>query len=191
VKLTAQETPMDLSRYRVTGYSPGRSRLVQVLWYLCSAAVFQSPWFPCSALKVWLLRLFGASVGRGVVIKPCVRIKFPWRLQVGDFVWIGESVWIDNLAVVTIGSNVCLSQGVYLCTGSHDYRSPTFDLITREIQISDRVWVCAMAVVLPGTQIGSDCLLAAHSTVTGVVPSGSRMQPAAAAIQSRRDGRTL
>jgi putative colanic acid biosynthesis acetyltransferase WcaF len=176
---------MDLSRYRVTGYSPGRSRLVQVLWYLCSAAVFQSPWFPCSALKVWLLRLFGASVGRGVVIKPCVRIKFPWRLQVGDFVWIGESVWIDNLAVVTLGSNVCLSQGVYLCTGSHDYRSPTFDLITREIQISDRVWVCAMAVVLPGTQIGSDCLLAAHSTVTGVVPSGSRVQPAAAAIQSR------
>ncbi len=166
---------MDLSRYRVTGYSPGRSRLVQVLWYLCSAAVFQSPWFPCSALKVWLLRLFGASVGRGVVIKPCVRIKFPWRLQVGDFVWIGESVWIDNLAVVTIGSNVCLSQGVYLCTGSHDFGRVTFDLITRPIAISDRVWICAMAVVLPGTRVGTDCLIAAGTVIRGDIPAGSRL----------------
>lgn len=170
---------MDLSQYRVTGYSPGRSRLVQVLWYLCSALVFQSPWFPFSALKVWLLRLFGASVGRGVVIKPCVRIKFPWRLQIGDFVWIGESVWIDNLATVKIGSHVCISQGAYLCTGSHDHRSITFDLITQSISISDRVWICAMVVVLPGTQVGSGSLIAAGTVIRGTVPPDTRMLAAA------------
>lgn len=175
---------MDLSQYRVTGYSPGRSRLVQVLWYLCSALVFQSAWFPLSAVKVWLLRLFGASIGRGVVIKPRVQIKFPWRLKVGDFVWIGESVWIDNLAVVSIGSHVCVSQGVYLCTGSHAFRRPGFDLITKEIQIEDKVWVCAMSVLLPGTWIGSDSLVAAHCTVSGVIPPGSRIEAPAVNIQS-------
>jgi putative colanic acid biosynthesis acetyltransferase WcaF len=175
---------MDLSQYRVTGYSPGRSRLVQVLWYLCSALVFQSAWFPLSAVKVWLLRLFGASIGRGVVIKPRVQIKFPWRLKVGDFVWIGESVWIDNLAVVSIGSHVCVSQGVYLCTGSHAFRRPGFDLITKEIQIHDRVWVCAMSVLLPGTRIGSDSLVAAHCTVSGVIPPGSRIEAPAVNIRS-------
>jgi putative colanic acid biosynthesis acetyltransferase WcaF len=169
---------MDLSQYRVTGYSPGRLRLVQVLWYLCSALVFQSPWFPFSALKVWLLRLFGASVGRGVVIKPCVRIKFPWRLQIGDFVWIGESVWIDNLATVSIGSHVCISQGAYVCTGSHDHRMPTFDLITRPVMISDRVWICAKAVILPGTQIGPDCLIAAGAVICGKLHAACKVYSA-------------
>jgi putative colanic acid biosynthesis acetyltransferase WcaF len=168
---------MDLAAYKVTDYSPGRSRLVQVLWYVCSAVVFQSQFFPFSPLKTWLLRAFGAQVGTGVVVKPAVRIKFPWRLQVGDHAWIGESVWIDNLATVRIGSNVCISQGAYLCTGSHNHRLPGFDLITRPIEIADRVWICAMAVLLPGTVIASDCVIAAGAVVSGSISSGMLVRP--------------
>jgi hypothetical protein len=89
-------------------------------------------------------------VGTGVVIKPHVRVKFPWKLYIGDHSWIGESVWIDNLAQVTIGSNCCISQGAYLCTGSHRWDRDTFDLVTKPIVIEDQCWVGAMARVAPG-----------------------------------------
>lgn len=163
----------DLSAYRVQGYSPGRNRVVQLAWYLTSALLFQTPWFPVSRIKLALLRLFGARIGRGVVLKPCVRIKFPWRLTVGDFTWIGESVWIDNLAEVTLGSNVCLSQGAYLCTGSHDARKPAFDLITRPIRIEDGAWICAQAVVLCGVTVGAGAVVAAGCVVGKNVTAGT------------------
>ena len=169
---------MNLAAYKVTGYSPGRSRLVQVLWYFCSAVVFQSQFFPFSPLKTLLLRAFGARVGRGVVVKPSVRIKFPWRLEVGDHCWIGESVWIDNLAAVRIGSNVCISQGAYFCTGSHNHRQPGFDLITRPIEISDCVWICAKVILLPGTEIASGSVVSAGTVVSGAIPSGTLVRPA-------------
>ena len=156
---------VDLSEYRNGNYSPGRGLLIQAAWYLVSLVVFQSGCFPTSILKRWLLRLFGAQIGRRVVIKPHVRIKFPWRLRVGDHCWIGESVWIDNLADVTIGDHVCISQGAYLCTGSHDHRRRTFDLITRPIIIDSGAWIGAKSIVLPGCSVGCNSLIAAGSVV--------------------------
>jgi putative colanic acid biosynthesis acetyltransferase WcaF len=153
-------------------YSPGRSVLVRALWYVLSLAVFQSGWFPIYGIKRWLLRRFGASVGTGVVIKPHVRIKFPWRLCVGDQCWIGENVWIDNLAPVHLASDVCLSQGAYLCTGSHDHRRVTFDLIVKPIVIESAAWIGARAVVLPGVTVRRGAVVAAGSVVTKDVPSG-------------------
>jgi len=117
-------------------------------------------------LKTFLLRLFGAQVGRGVHIKPRVNIKYPWFLIIGDFTWIGESVWIDNLATVQIGSNVCLSQGAYLCTGNHDYTKTAFDLILEPITIEDGVWIGARAVIGPNVTLGNHSVVTAGSVIT-------------------------
>jgi len=97
-----------------------------------------------------VLRVFGAKVGQGVVVHPNIRIKFPWKLSVGDHCWIGRDVWIDNLDYVTLESDVCISQGAYLCTGSHDHKSETFELRTAPIILEHGAWVCCRATVLGG-----------------------------------------
>lgn len=152
----------DLSQYRNDDYHPGPA-LKRGLWYLTSMVFFQTaiPW--PSAMKRTLLRAFGARVGRGVVIKPVVQIKYPWFLTVGDHVWLGERVWIDNLAEVTIGSHACLSQGAMLLTGNHNYTRPTFDLMTRPIHVADGAWIGAKAVVCPGVRVGSHAVLTVGS----------------------------
>lgn len=142
---------------------------MRVLWYLIGLALFESGWFPFSRPKRALLRLFGARIGKGVVLKPHLRIKYPWRLVVGDHCWIGEDAWIDNLAEVRIGSNVCISQQVYLCTGSHDHCSRAFDLITKPIEIGDGAWLAARSLVLGGVVIGAGAVVAAGSVVTSDV----------------------
>jgi putative colanic acid biosynthesis acetyltransferase WcaF len=93
-------------------------------------------------------------------------VKVPWRLRVGDSSWIGEDVWIDNLAPVTIGSHCCLSQGVYLCTGNHDWSRQTFDLMTLPVTIHDRAWLAAKSVVAPGVVIGEGAVLGLGSVAT-------------------------
>jgi len=113
-----------------------------------------------------LLRLFGAKIGRGVIIKPGLRVKFPWRLEVGNHSWLGESVWIDNLASVVIGNHCCISQGVYLCTGSHSWSSEQFDLITQPITIEDKAWLGANSIVAPGVVVGQGAVLALGSLAT-------------------------
>jgi len=155
----------DLARYRVTGYDPGAGPLRRVLWYLINAAVFASPLVPLSAPKRFLLRAFGARVGAGVVLKPGVSIKHPWRLRIGAHSWIGEHVWIDNLVQVTIGANACLSQGAFVLTGNHDYTSPTFELLTRPVHIEDGAWIAARAIVCPGVTVGRNAVV----TVGGVL----------------------
>lgn len=132
------------------------------------------PW--PSSLRVSLLRSFGASIGDGVVIRANVNISFPWRLKIGDHVWIGEDVGILSLAQVTIESNVCISQRAYLCTGSHDYRTEDFKLITRSITIRSGSWIAAGAIVLPGVEIGPDALVSAGSVVQQDVPPNTTVR---------------
>lgn len=142
---------------------PGKSAFVQLLWYFVNSTIFNSPFFPTSSLKIKLLKLFGAEVGKGIVIKPCVNIKYPWKLKIGNYTWIGEQVWIDNLAQVNIGSNVCISQGAMLLCGSHNYRQVNFDLIVKSINIEDGVWIGAQAVVCPGITCKSHSVLSVSS----------------------------
>ncbi len=113
-----------------------------------------------------MLRLFGARLGQGVIIKPAVNIKYPWLLSVGNHVWIGEQVWIDNLAPVTIGDHACLSQGAMLLTGNHNYQTPTFDLIIKPIVLENGAWVGAKALVCPGVTVYAHAVLAAGSVAT-------------------------
>lgn len=122
-----------------------------------------NPLNPFSGLKVMLLRLFGARVGKGVVIKPNVNIKYPWLLEIGDHTWIGERAWIDNLAQVKIGKNCCISQGAMLLCGNHNYKKSTFDLIVKPITLEDGAWVGALSVVCPGVTIKSHAILTVQS----------------------------
>lgn len=153
----------DLSVYNNHTYQPGGSAIKRALWYYVSAVFFKLGWLPVSSIKVALLRLFGAQIGKGVVIKPGVNIKYPWHLKVGDNTWIGERVWIDNLVLVTIGSNVCISQGAILQTGSHNYKKTTFDLITGSITLADGVWIGCAAIVNQGISAASHSVLASGS----------------------------
>lgn len=156
----------DLSRFDISWYNPG-PRWKVVLWFLTNS-LFLNTYLPIPiAVKRGVLRLFGAKIGTGVVIKPAVNIKYPWLLRVGNHVWIGEQVWIDNLSEVVIGDHVCLSQGALLLTGNHDYRRPTFDLTARPITLENGVWIGAKSVVCPGVRCQSHAVLAVNSVATG------------------------
>lgn len=159
---------LDLSTFRNDGFDRGASRIKELLWLVASGLLVDS-WVPGSGWRVRLLRLFGAKIDVGVVIKPNVQIKFPWRLSVGANAWIGERVWIDNLAQVNIGANACVSQGVYLCTGSHDYRKPSFDLVTSPIDIGEGAWVTAFCRVAPGTRVPAHYMTRFSTVVTNSV----------------------
>jgi putative colanic acid biosynthesis acetyltransferase WcaF len=138
--------------------------VVEAAWLFASLLVSSN--VPGSAWRRSLLRLFGAKIGRGVVIKPRVRVKFPWRLAIDFDSWIGEAVWIDNLAWVRIGANCCISQGSYLCTGSHDWSASSFDLITSEIIVEDESWVAAKCVIGPGVVIARGAVIGIGSVLT-------------------------
>jgi putative colanic acid biosynthesis acetyltransferase WcaF len=171
---TVPQTEVDLSAFdnkRDAHYQIGRSIPVQLAWFLFGLPLLRCPVLISSALRRKLLMWFGASIGEGVVVKPGVRVKFPWKLTVGRHCWIGEDCWIDNLAPVKLGDHVCLSQGSYLCTGSHDWSDRAFALITRPIEIQAGAWIAARASVAPGTVIGEHAVIGFGAVVSGVVPS--------------------
>jgi len=155
----------DLSKFTVGNYAAGPKWKVYV-WHFVNYFVFNSalPW-PYS-LKRALLRIFGAKVDEGLIIKTKVRIKNPWRLVIGAHCWIGESVWIDNLEDVAIGNNVCLSQGSMLLTGNHDYTLSDFPYRLGKITLEDGVWIGAKSVVCPGVVCKSHSILTVNSVAT-------------------------
>ena len=155
----------DFSKYDNKEYYPGNI-LLRTSWYLVSLIFFKSSWLPFSFFKVFILRIFGAKIGKSVVIKPTVNIKYPWNLTLGDYVWIGENVWIDNLDNVNIGNNVCISQGAFLLCGNHNYKKESFDLITKPIKVEDGVWIGAKSTILPGVIAKSHSILSASSVTS-------------------------
>ena len=162
--MNQNKTQLDL--FNNDWFDRGASKFKIILWYYFNMLFFASRWMPLSSFKVFLLRLFGAKIGKGVVIKPFVNIKYPWRLIIGNDVWIGEQVWIDNLETVTIGNNVCVSQGAFLLCGNHNYKRNTFDLIAKQIKLEDGVWIGAKTVVCPGVICKSHSLLTVGSVAT-------------------------
>lgn len=153
----------DLSKYDNSWYSPGRNDFVRLVWYIINAVFFINPVFQINFLKIFLLKIFGAKIGKNVLIKPAVNIKYPWLLEIGDNVWIGENVWIDNLVKVTIGNNVCISQGAMLLTGNHNFKKETFDLMVGEIKLEDGAWIGAKSIVCPGIICKSHSVLSVNS----------------------------
>lgn len=160
-----QKAHTDLSRFSNDWYRPGPA-IKRALWYLCNVLFMTNRLFPFSGAKVLLLKTFGAKIGSGVVIKPAVNIKYPWKLEVGDHSWIGEGVWIDNLAMVRIGAHCCLSQGAMLLCGNHHFGKATFDLMVGDITLENGVWIGARALVGPGVTAKSHAVLAVQSVAS-------------------------
>ena len=156
----------ELNTFNNSWFQIGKPRHVVLMWYLVNAILFRSFVLPISGVKRFILRLFGAKIGKGVVIKPYVNIKYPWKLTIGENTWIGENVWIDNLDQVTIGNNVCISQGALILSGNHDYNKSSFDLIVKPIVLEDGVWIGAKSMVTQGVVCYSHSILAVNSVAS-------------------------
>lgn len=166
---------MQLAGYTTGDFQRGAPAWKEALWVAVKCVFFLNPLPWPSALRVALLRAFGARVGQGVVVRANVNVTFPWRLEVGDHVWFGEEVLVLSLAPVRLGSHVCLSQRAFLCTGSHRFETPGFDLVTRPITVHDRSWIAAQAFVAPGVEIGPDSMVGAGAVVLETVQPGVRV----------------
>jgi len=167
---------IDYSKYDNSWWSPGRSMFVITLWRLFGLPLLKH--LPCetwgdrffSAIKIGLLRLFGAKIGRNVVIRSC-EIYYPWNLETGDHVWIGYEANLLTLVPIRLGNHVTVSQRAFLCTGGHDVRDPHFGLVVGEITIKDGGWVGASAFVRPGVTLHEGAVAAAGSVVTKDLPA--------------------
>jgi putative colanic acid biosynthesis acetyltransferase WcaF len=162
----------NLAGFTGAGYDKGRSVVWQALWFAVLNVIFVKWWCP-PRVRPLLLRAFGAKVGRGVLIRHRVRVHWPWKLTIGDATWIGEDAWLMNLEPLTVGANVCISQGARLICGSHDRRSPTFEFDNGPIVVGDGVWVAAGCTVLRGAVIGDQAVLGAGTVVRGTVEPGA------------------
>jgi putative colanic acid biosynthesis acetyltransferase WcaF len=145
-----------------------------VLWFPIQYVFFKTSFLP-SAYRPFLLKLFGASIGRRVFIRNGVKVHFPWNLEIGDDCWIGEEVWFINHEKIKIGSNVCISQRSIICSSGHDYRSASLEYVHKQIEIHDGAWVCLDAKVLPGVTIGLCSVVSAGEVARKSVPDYSML----------------
>lgn len=157
---------ISLSEFSAEGFDKDAGSLKIFLWYFVNALLVRASWNPFMGIKVRLLRLFGAKIGKGLIIKNNVTIKYPWKFIVGDNVWLGENCWIDNLDYVTIGNDVCISQGALLLTGNHDYAKSDFPYRNAPINIENGVWIGAKATVCPGVTVNVNSVLTVGSIAT-------------------------
>lgn len=183
---------VNLRDYDNSWYDCGAGVFKRTLWYLVNGLIFDTWCFPFSSLKCVLLRWFGAQVGQGVVVKPRVNVKYPWKLEIGEYVWLGEGVWIDNVAQVILRSNVCISQGAMLLTGNHDYGDPGFGLRLGDIELEEGVWIGARAIVCPGARVAKGVVLTVNSVMTGPTePDGIYKGNPAIRVRDRRAADTV
>jgi len=140
------------------------------LWWLVQSTLFAWSPQPLYAWRRMLLRIFGAKVGRGVLIRASAKITFPWNLEFEEYAWVGDEVVLYSLAPIKIGNHVVVSQRSYLCTGSHNYMKETFDTEVAEIHLSDGVWLATDVFVSPGVSIGEGTVVGARSSVFSSLP---------------------
>jgi putative colanic acid biosynthesis acetyltransferase WcaF len=133
-------------------------------WYLINNIIIYS-FIPSSSMRIFLLKMFGASIGKNVVLHPYINVKYAWKLKVGENSWIGARVWIDNISDVKIGKNCCISQDVYFCTGNHNYKKKKFDLISEEIIINDNCWIAAKSILCPGVNLKKNSIVKISTTI--------------------------
>lgn len=164
----------DLSAFRGGAGFTLQMKIRLGLWLFVQVTCFKTSVFP-SKFRSSLLRLFGASVGQGVLIRQGTRIHFPWNLEIGDHCWIGEEVWFINHEQISIGSNVCVSQRSIICSGGHNYQSVSLEYAHKPVIIKDGAWICLDAKVLPGVTIGECSVVSAGEIVRKSLPDYSML----------------
>jgi len=164
----------DLLAFSGSWHSSGSRLIYLVSWFFTQHLIFKSALLP-TALRPLILRLFGASIGRNVIIRRGAKVHFPWKLVIGDNCWLGEEVWFINHERVTLGSNVCISQRSIICSGGHDYKSASLEYALKPIEIKDGAWVCLDAKVLPGVTIGECSVISAGEIARKSVPDYSML----------------
>lgn len=163
-----------LDQFKMPHGFRGRSAVYVQLWWCVQATLFALSPQVMYGWRRWLLRLFGARIGNGVLIRPSVRVTYPWKLRVGDHCMIGDGVELYTLGEIEIGDCAVISQRSYICTGSHDYTRQTFDILASKIVIEPEVWLAADVFVAPGVRIGHGAVIGARSSVFHDVPAGTR-----------------
>ncbi len=176
----------DLASFRLPPGFHGRPAWFVQLWWLVQASLFA--WSPQIAYgwRRFLLRLFGARIGRGVLVRPSMRCIYPWRLEIGDRSWIGEGVQLYTLAPITIGRDVVISQRSFLCGGGHDMSRPTFDTTSAPIIVEDEAWIAVEVFVAPGVRIGRGAVIGARSALfTDALPGWLHLGSPARPVRPR------
>lgn len=164
------EPLVDLRQYDQSKYNRGRPNLIVFLWWLVQAISFPLSPHTFNSFRCWVLRLFGAKIGTGVIIRPTARFTYPWKVEIGDYSWIGDDVVFYSLDEIRIGSHCIISQKCYFCTGSHDIQDSAFSLIISPITIGNGVWIATDCFVAPGVQIGANAVIGARSTIFRNIP---------------------
>ena len=157
---------VSLASYNYRSFDRGCSLFVRVVWMLLGRHLVRTSLQPFSGIRIAILKLFGSRIGKGVCLKPGVRVTAPWRLSIGNNSWIGEDCWIDNLGQITIENDVCISQDVYLVTGNHDWSDPAFKIFVKPIHIGQGAWIGAKSIVTAGIKVGAFGIATAGSVVT-------------------------
>ena len=173
---------VDLSQYDQSWYDRGRPGWYVLLWWLVQSIAFPVSLHNFNSFRCWLLRCFGAKIGKAVIIRPTARFTYPWKVTIGDYSWIGDDVVFYSLDTIKIGSHSVISQKCYLCTGSHDFQALAFDLIVKPITIGNGVWVATDCLITSGVTIGSNAVIGARNRVFKNIPAemvawGSPCQP--------------
>ena len=185
---TAVPNVQDLSTFRLPAGFRGRSGLYVLTWWLVRDIFFKLSLQPMYAWRRWLLRCFGAQIGKGVIIRQSARVTYPWKLRIDDNAWVGDDVELYSLADIHIGENAVVSQRSYLCTGSHDFRSPSFDIFAKPIKIEPQAWVAADVFIGPGVTVGFGAVVAARSTLLRDAPPLMIMAGMPARVKGPRRG---
>ncbi len=162
---------VDLRKYDQSNFDRGKPNWYIILWWLVQAIAFPLSLHNFNSFRAWLLRLFGATVGQDVVIRPTARFTYPWKVAIGDYSWIGDDVVLYSIDKIKIGSHCVVSQKSYFCTGSHDLKDPAFRLTTAPIAIGNGVWIATDCFVAPGVTIGANSVIGARSSVFRDIPT--------------------
>lgn len=168
--ISNEQSVVDLTTYDISHFDRGKSSWVVMVWWLVQAIAFPLSLHNFNSFRCWLLRLFGASIGKGVVIRPSARFTYPWKVAIGDHSWIGDDVVFYSIDQITIGDHCVISQKSYLCTGSHDITDRSFALITAPIYVDHGAWIATDCFIAPGVNIGANSVIGARSSVFKNIP---------------------
>lgn len=160
-----------LNTFKLPNNFRGKNAFTVQLWWIVQSILFRTSPQIMYGYRRFLLRIFGAKIGKNVIIRPSVKITYPWKTSIGDYSWIGDDVSLYSLGEIVIGKNVVISQKSYLCTGSHDYLNSSFSIFAKKIVIEDECWIATDVFVAPGVTIKKGTVVGSRSSVYKNLPA--------------------